>query len=410
LARYSSFNKRKIINDPIYGFIAIPSELVFDIIEHPYFQRLRRINQLGLTHLIYPGALHTRFHHSLGAMYLMRQAIETLRSKGKKITDEEASGALIAILLHDIGHTPFSHTLENHVVFGIDHEELSDLFIRRFNDIFNGQLSTALEIFRNSYPKSFLHQLVSSQLDMDRLDFLKRDSFYTGVSEGVINTDRIIDMLDVVNDELVVEAKGIYSIEKFIVARRLMYWQVYLHKTVIAAEKMLISILERARFLTKMHSDLFATPNLAKFLKNTYSKHDFAYNKLLLDSFAELDDNDIMASIKVWAGHDDKILSSLSRDLILRHLFRIEIQRMPFDANYIQSLKEKVCKSYQIDMSESEYFVITDVVANSAYNPFNDKIKIYYKDGSVIDIIEASDQLNVAVLSNTVTKYFLCYP
>jgi HD superfamily phosphohydrolase len=410
LVRLSSFNKRKIINDPVYGFIAIPNELVFDIIEHPYFQRLRRIKQLGLTDLVYPGALHTRFHHSLGAMHLMRQAIEKLRFKGKHITDEEANGVTLAILLHDIGHTPFSHTLEKQIIFDINHEEITDQFIRYFDELFKGELSVALEISRNAYPKTFLHQLVSSQLDMDRLDFLKRDSFYTGVSEGVINTERIIDMLDVVNDELVVEAKGIYSIENFIVARRLMYWQVYLHKTVMAAEKILLKILERARLLSKMHIDLFATSTFAKFLNSTYTQHDFAYNKSLLASFAGLDDMDIMTSIKVWSSHNDKILSTLCRSLTQRHLFRMEMQRMPYDEGYINRLKEQVCKDYKIEKEESDYFVITGMVENSAYNPSSDKINIYYKDGKIVDIAEASDQLNVAVLSKPVTKFFLCYP
>lgn len=410
LSRSYPVNKRKIFNDPVYGFITIPGEVAFDIIEHPYFQRLRRIKQLGLTDMVYPGALHTRFHHSLGAMHLMRQALETLRLKGTDISDKEAEGVLLAILLHDIGHTPFSHTLESLIVFGITHEELTDLFIRRFNEIFDGRLSVALDIFRNNYPKNFLHQLVSSQLDMDRLDFLKRDSFYTGVSEGVINTERIIDMLDVKHDGLVVEAKGIYSIEKFIVARRLMYWQVYLHKTVIAAERMLVKILERARFLCKKQEELFSTSALSKFLKNNYNKHDFAYNTDLLDSFAALDDYDIFTSIKVWMAHKDCILSTLSRDLVLRHLFRIEISPSPFDKSYIDMIKEKVCRKYKLDKEDADYFVITDLIANNAYNPFNDKINICDREGKIVDIAEASDQLNVAVLSNTVTKYYLCYP
>ena len=262
--RASSFNKRKILNDPVYGFITIPDELLFDIIEHKYFQRLRRIKQLGLTHLIYPGALHTRFSHSLGAMYLMQQALDMLKLKGREISEEERLGALAAILLHDIGHTPYSHTLENRIVFGINHEELTDLFMMRLNEVFDGQLDLAIEIFRNNYGKGFLHKLVSSQLDLDRMDFLKRDSFYTGVSEGVINTDRIIKMLDVKHNEIVVESKGIYSIEKFIVARRLMYWQVYLHKTVLSAEKMLVKIIDRARFLSQLHVDLFSSPILLR--------------------------------------------------------------------------------------------------------------------------------------------------
>jgi len=408
--RASSFNKRKIFNDPVYGFITIPDELIFDIVEHPYFQRLRRIKQLGLTHLIYPGALHTRFHHSLGAMHLMMQALDMLRLKDRDITKDEAFGAVLAILLHDIGHTPYSHTLENKIVFGISHEELSNLFMIRLNEIFDGRLDTAIAIFRNNYSKTFLHKLVSSQLDMDRLDFLKRDSFYTGVSEGVISTDRIIKMLDIHHDEIVVEAKGIYSIEKFIVARRLMYWQVYLHKTVIAAEKMLIKILDRARYLAQTDVDLFATPTLTKFLKNTYTKNDFTYNRHLLDAFSELDDFDIYTSIKVWMHHEDKILSTLSQKLVLRRLLKIEIQDKPFEDGYIDQLKKEVAKLYHIEIEDTNYFVFTDLITNKAYNPVTDRINILYKNGDVVDIAKASDQLNVAVLSNPVTKYFLCYP
>jgi len=408
--RASSFNKRKIFNDPVYGFITIPDELIFDIVVHPYFQRLRRIKQLGLTHLIYPGALHTRFHHSLGAMHLMMQALDMLRLKDRDITKDEAFGAVLAILLHDIGHTPYSHTLENKIVFGISHEELSNLFMIRLNEIFDGRLDTAIAIFRNNYSKTFLHKLVSSQLDMDRLDFLKRDSFYTGVSEGVISTDRIIKMLDIHHDEIVVEAKGIYSIEKFIVARRLMYWQVYLHKTVIAAEKMLIKILDRARYLAQTDVDLFATPTLTKFLKNTYTKNDFTYNRHLLDAFSELDDFDIYTSIKVWMHHEDKILSTLSQKLVLRRLLKIEIQDKPFEDGYIDQLRKEVAKLYHIEIEDTNYFVFTDLITNKAYNPVTDRINILYKNGDVVDIAKASDQLNVAVLSNPVTKYFLCYP
>lgn len=410
MKRASSFNKRKIFNDPVYGFITIPDELIFDIIEHPYFQRLRRIKQLGLSHLIYPGALHTRFHHSLGAMFLMQQALDTLQFKGHTITGMERRGALIAILLHDIGHTPYSHTLENNIAFDITHEELSELFMNRMNEQFEGKLNIALEIFRNNYHKGFLHQLVSSQLDMDRLDFLKRDSFYTGVSEGVINTDRIIRMLNIFNDQLVVDSKAIYSIEKFIIARRLMYWQVYLHKTVIGAEKLLLKILDRARYLTRKHTDLFTTPTLHKFLKKSYNRQDFIYNRSLLDSFAELDDYDIYTSIKVWCNHSDPILSYLSQQLVLRHLPRIEIQTRPFNEDYIDELKEKTSKILGIDKSLADYFVYSDIITNKAYNPSTDKIKLLYKDNRTVDITEASDQLNLKVLSETVKKYYLSYP
>ena len=408
--RASSFNKRKILNDPVYGFITIPDELLFDIIEHPYFQRLRRIKQLGLSHLIYPGALHTRFSHSLGAMYLMQQALDMLKLKGREISDEERLGALAAILLHDIGHTPYSHTLENKIVFGINHEELTDLFMMRLNEVFDGQLDLAIEIFRNNYGKGFLHKLVSSQLDLDRMDFLKRDSFYTGVSEGVINTDRIIKMLDVKHNELVVESKGIYSIEKFIVARRLMYWQVYLHKTVLSAEKMLVKIIDRARFLSQLHIDLFTTPILAKFLKRSYTKQDFIYNRSLLDSFSQIDDYDIFTSVKVWMNHKDKILSTLCRNLVERRLLKVVIQNKPFDPAMIEELQSHVAKLYDIDQSLSNYFVFTDVISNKAYDPGFDKINIIYKNGDVVDIVQASDQINVSLLYDKVTKYFICYP
>lgn len=408
--RASSFNKRKIINDPIYGFIAIPEELLFDIIEHPYFQRLRRIKQLGLSHLVYPGALHTRFHHSLGAMYLMRLAIETLRFKGVPVTKEEEMGVKVAILLHDIGHGPYSHTLENKIVSGISHEELGLMFIQRINGQFDERLEQALAIFQNTYPKLFLHQLVSSQLDMDRLDFLRRDSFYTGVSEGVINTDRIIEMLHVSDNELVVEAKGIYSIEKFIVARRLMYWQVYMHKTVIAAEKMLIKLLERARQLIQQGEELFMTPTLSVFLKNTITRKDLETESAFLDQFAMLDDFDIYTSIKVWASHPDRVLSYLSKGLVMRYLFRVELQNSPFDPVRIQRIKEQVAESLKLAPELCDYLVCSDVVSNKAYNPNTEQILIIDKEGQVNEMEEISEQLNVAVLSEMVTKYFLWYP
>ncbi|MCG7851935.1 MAG: HD domain-containing protein [Methanosarcinaceae archaeon] len=406
----SSFNKRKIFNDPVYGFISIPDELLFDIIEHPYFQRLRRIKQLGLTHLVYPGALHTRFHHSLGAMHLMRQAIDTIRFKGTPITKTEEMAVMEAILLHDIGHSPYSHTLEKKIVPDLSHEDLSLLFMQALNLLFDKKLETAIGIFTNTYPKHFLHQLVSSQLDMDRLDFLKRDSFYTGVSEGVINTDRIIEMLDVAQDELVVEAKGIYSIEKFIVARRLMYWQVYLHKTVLAAEKMLIKLLDRARELLQQGDDLFMTPPLSFFLKNTISRKDFLRTPDLLDLFSTLDDFDVYTSIKVWISHPDKILSMLSKGLLMRHLFRIEMQHTPYDTSTVDNLKERVSHTYKIPPELCDYLVCTDLVANKAYDPYSDHIKIIYKNGEVVDIEKASEQFNVALLSQKVTKYYLWFP
>ncbi len=403
-------NKKKIFNDPIYGFISIPFELVFDLIEHPYFQRLRHIKQLGLTHLVYPGALHTRFHHALGAMYLMGQAIEVIRSKGHEITEQEAEAVTVAILLHDIGHGPFSHSLEHSIVSGVHHEDLSTLFMQKLNSVFKGRLTMAIEIFNNQYPKKFLHQLVSSQLDVDRLDYLKRDSFYSGVSEGVIGSDRIIKMLDVVNDELAIEAKGIYSIEKFIIARRLMYWQVYLHKTVIAADQLLVNILNRAKELADNKIELFATPALEYFLYNKVTQQSFVDDPALLQKFSELDDNDIFTSIKVWTKHHDPTLSCLCKNLVARNLYKIALQNAPFAKEKIVQLKEKAKGRYSLSDEEVNHFVFSHSIKNSAYNPANDKINILYKDGQVVDIANASDQLNISVLSTPVTKYYLCYP
>lgn len=400
-------NKRKIFNDPIYGFVSLPYEIIFDLIEHPYFQRLRRIKQLGLTNLVYPGALHTRFHHAMGAMHLMELAIEEIRSKGHIITDEEAEAVTIAILLHDIGHGPFSHALEHSIVNNITHEDISELFMSRLNAKFNGKLTLAIKIFQNKYSKKFLHQLVSSQLDMDRLDYLKRDSFFTGVSEGVISSDRIIKMLTVVNDQLAIEAKGIYSIEKFIIARRLMYWQVYLHKTVLSAENLLVHILKRAKELAKKKIELFCTPALKTFLYKQYSKSDFKNNSLLLDTFAQLDDYDIMTAIKVWAAHEDFILSTLCRQLVNRKLFTIEMQGKPFQAAKITGLKKNLRKQCKLNDREIHYFVFSGAVSNDAYSG---EINILYKDGTLQDIAKASDQLNIDMLTKTVKKYYLCYP
>ena len=407
---YPLRNKRKNFNDPVYGFITIPGELIFDVIEHSWFQRLRRIRQLGLTSMVYPGALHTRFHHALGAMHLMHQAVETLRSKGFQITTEESEGVRLAILLHDIGHGPFSHALENCLVFGIEHEKLSDIFMNRLNKQFEGRLNTCIEIFNDRYSKKFLHQLVSGQLDMDRLDYLTRDSYFTGVSEGVISTDRIIKMLTVVNDALAVEAKGIYSIENFIVARRLMYWQVYYHKTVVAAEYMLISLLNRARQLSQLGNTLFATPALAFFLTRKVDAQQFENDPEVLDKFAALDDYDVFTSIKMWATHPDTVLSELSKGLVDRNLFRIELQEKPFDDVLVEQLKSAVSTAYKLNAEETEYFVIRGIITNNAYNPESDKINIMDKQGQLADIAEASDQLNISVLSTPVSKYFLCFP
>jgi HD superfamily phosphohydrolase len=403
-------NKRKIINDPIYGFVTIPNELIYDLLNHPYFQRLRRIKQLGLTNLVYPGALHTRFHHAIGAMHLMQEAVLTLRQKDIAITDEEEQAVLIAILLHDIGHGPFSHALEHSIVKGVNHETLSSLFMDKLNEEFKGKLSLAIKIFNDKYKKDFLHQLVSSQLDMDRLDYLKRDSFFTGVSEGVISSDRIIKMLNVVKNELVVENKAIYSIEKFLIARRLMYWQVYLHKTVLSAETLLVNILKRAKELSAKGNELFGTPALLLFLKNNFTEKDFKKDAVLLDKFSKLDDNDITASIKVWVDNDDKILSKLCANLLDRKLYKIEIQNNSIDIAFKNKLIKKVCDQYKITPQEAGYFVFTDTVNNSAYNATNFKINILMSNGKLVDVAKASDQLNLQSLSKTVTKHFICYP
>lgn len=405
-----TLNKRKIINDPVYGFINIPNETIFDLIEHPFFQRLRRIKQLGLTHLVYPGALHTRFHHSLGAMHLMQQAISVLKAKGHQISSEEEQGVLIAILLHDIGHGPFSHALEYSLVKQTNHESISKIFMVKLNEEFDYQLTTGIDIFLHKYPKCFLSQLVSGQLDIDRLDYLKRDSFFTGVSEGVIGTERIIKMLDIVDDNLVVEEKGIYSLEKFIVARRIMYWQVYLHKAVLSAESMLIKALERAKHLARKGDDLFATEALSFFLYNDFSYKDFILKEEIINTFSKLDDFDIFSSIKAWTTHTDKILSYLCKSIVNRNLFRCEIQQEPFDYFYLEKLKNRIIEKFDIQEDEVPSFFIDETTSNFAYKTESENINIKAKSGKVCDILEASDHLDIPVLSNAVTKHFICYP
>ena len=381
---------------------------MFDLVEHKYFQRLRNIKQLGLTHFVYPGAMHSRFQHALGAVHLMSSAIEVIKSKGHEITDEETEGALAAILLHDIGHGPFSHALEHSIVDNLSHEYISDFILNSLNKEFNGKLTLAIKIFNNTYKKGFLHQLVSGQLDVDRLDYLQRDSFFTGVSEGVIGSSRIIKMLNIVDDKLVVEAKGIYSIEKFIIARRLMYWQVYLHKTVLSSEQLLVNILKRAKEITSLGTELFAPPYLDFFLKNKISKSDF--NNDILNTFVQLDDNDIFSAIKVWCSSSDKVLSELSKRLVERRLFKIEMQNEPFDEERIKALRERAIEKLNVSEKEINYFVFTDSITNNAYNIDDDRINILLKTGKLKDIIEASDMLNISMLSKTIKKYYLCYP
>ena len=402
-------NKKKIINDPVYGFITIPSDLVYDLIQHPYVQRLRYIKQLGMTHLVYPGALHTRFHHALGAMHLMGLALETIKSKGQAISYQEEEAVTIAILLHDIGHGPFSHALEHTIVDGVSHEHISTLLMDNLNREFDGKLGLALEIFNNRYHKKFLYQLVSGQLDLDRMDYLNRDSFFTGVSEGVISFDRIIKMLDVVDDQLVVEEKGIYSIEKFLIARRLMYWQVYLHKTVIAAEQMLVKILERAKELSGEGRDLFASPCFSYFLKNSISIEEFKNDPRNIERFTKLDDNDIFTSIKVWVNDEDIILSTLCSHLISRNLYQVEITNEPPLIEIINDLADKVTDEYEISDDDTSYFVFTDTIKNKAYSVGDGSIKIVMKDGSIQDIAKASDNSNLESLARTVQKHILCY-
>jgi HD superfamily phosphohydrolase len=401
--------KRKIINDPVYGFISIRHAFILELIDHPWFQRLRRIAQLGLSHLVYPGALHNRFQHAIGAMHLMQNAIDELRLKGNEITDEEEVSLLCAILLHDIGHGPFSHALEYTIASEVHHERISSLMMNRLNEHFQGKLTMAIAIFNNEYPKKFLHQLVSSQLDMDRLDYLARDSFFSGVVEGQVGSERILKMLDVVDDQLVVEEKGIYSIEKFIVARRFMYWQVYLHKTVLSAEFMLVNALRRAQELARSGVELHCSPALRHFLYHKVTLSDLEGDSAALGYYAALDDFDIAAALKVWQQHEDRVLSMLASHLVNRRLFKIEIQREPFTPNRVNSEIDRVAAKYGFSNEEAAYFVIHSSVDNRAYNSQFDVIRILMKDGSVRDAAEVSDHLNIAALSSVVEKHFVAY-
>jgi HD superfamily phosphohydrolase len=408
-------NKRKIINDPVHGFINFPFDIIYDLIEHPYVQRLRRIRQLGVTHYVYPGANHTRFQHVVGACYLLIQAIENIRSKGHNITNEEAEASAIAILLHDLGHGPFSHTLENTLIQGVHHEALSLLLMNKLNKEFDGKLSLAIEIFEGVYKKRFLHELVSSQLDMDRMDYLRRDSFFTGVTEGAIGSERIIKMLNVVNDKLVVEAKGIYSIEKFLIARRLMYWQVYLHKTVVAAENILTNMLKRATYLVINGVEVFTTKSLQFLMDKTIRGEfvisgDIQKNEKLIAHFNQIDDSDIFACAKMWQNSDDQILRVLASGFIQRMLPRIIIRNTEFSIEEINSAYECSAKLYNVSINDAAYFVQSGVLSNSAYDISEEKIQILDKHGNLTDVTEASDVLNISVLNKKVKKYYLCLP
>ena len=401
-------NKRKIFNDPVYGFITISSDLVFDLIEHPYFQRLRRIKQLGMAELVYPGALHTRFHHALGAMHLMCEALQTLRAKGHLIWDTEWEAAQIAILLHDIGHGPFSHVLETTILPDVHHENLSLELMKDLNRQFEGRLDLAIQMFEGSYPRQFFHQLVSSQLDMDRMDYLNRDSFFTGVVEGAIGAERIIKMLDVVGDQLVVEAKGMLSVENFLNARRLMYWQVYLHKTSICAEVMLVQAIGRARALLRQGQEVFAAPDFAVFLRENVSLQQFQDNPTYLDAFVNIDDNDVWSCIKIWKRHSDPILSTICQMLLNRKLFKIQFSDQPFEEDHLEDLRQQLFKQ-GIPEDWERYFLVQGQSSNAAYVSSKEHIFIKNKDGTVRDIAEASDLPTIKALSNIVRKYYVCW-
>ena len=400
--------KHKIINDPIYGFITIPSKLVFDLMEHKYFQRLRRISQMGFSYIVYPGAHHTRFHHALGAMFLMQKAVQVLKSKGIAISEKEEEALYLAILLHDIGHGPFSHAMENSIVENISHEQISLLFMEALNRKFNKQLTLAIQIFKDEHPRKFLHQLVSGQLDMDRLDYLKRDSFYTGVPEGTVNAQRLIAMLHVKDDKLVVEEKGIYSVENFLVARRLMYWQVYLHKTGIVGEQLLVRVLKRAKQLSAKGVVLPASNGLRFFLNNNISINDFSEE--VLDTFSKLDDYDIISAMKIWVSNDDFVLKNLSKMLLNRDLLKIKVKPQDFSNQKIEEKRKKLAETYAISEEDASYFVFKGKLENQAYSMEKDTINLLKKNGKIIDVAKASDQLNLEALSKSVVKYYMCYP
>jgi HD superfamily phosphohydrolase len=401
--------KRKIVNDPVYGFININGELIFDLIEHPYYQRLRRIKQLGLAEYVYPGALHTRFHHALGAMHLMNEALKSLSNKGHAISDEECEAAQIAVLLHDIGHGPFSHVLEHTIMKNVPHEEISRLLMEELNKQLNGKLSLAIQMFTDNYERKFFHQLVSSQLDVDRMDYLNRDSFFTGVREGFIGADRILKMLDVVDNQLVVEEKGIYSVENFLTARRLMYWQVYLHKTAICTETMLVQIIKRARELTQAGIDVFATSPLSIFLQEEVSLEAFKADPKYLQAFAQMDDYDIWASVKIWTQHSDKLLSGISKMLLDRKLFKIMISDKPFDEQFLEKIQIDLRAQENIEEAFLPYLFIKGVITNEAYISDKQTINILTKNHKVIDIADASDLPTIKALSNIVKKYYICW-
>ena len=399
--------KRKIINDPVYGFITIDHPLILEIIAHPYYQRLRRIYQMAFAHLVYPGAVHSRLHHSLGAYHLMSNALSELKSKGVEITNEEELGAKIAILLHDVGHGPYSHTLENELIKGVHHEAISIQIMKVLNDEFNGQLATAIDIFTDKYPKKFLFQLISGQLDVDRMDYLNRDSFFTGVSEGVIGYDRIIKMLTVKNGQLMVEEKGIYSIEKFLISRRLMYWQVYLHKTVLSAEMMLVKIIRRAKELIKKGIDTeAATVSFNYFLQNPVMNHQ---KKQDLDLFCSLDDFDVMATVKNWMKHKDPILSTLCTGLVDRNLYKVKLQSATIDINSVNEIKKGIMQRYSLSNEEADYYVFTGEAINTTYDTVDEKINILFKDGSVKDISQVDNALIHQHLVSPIKKYYICY-